>query len=85
MGSRLGQRASIWACLVGFYVIPRRFEDDEAKFCLLWVDYFRRVFLLKEASRPRGYKTFSMLNLAEHDIFPAHKCFWHFNIYEQVK
>ena len=24
--------------------------------------------------RPRGYKTFSMLNSVEHEIFPAHKC-----------
>ena len=24
--------------------------------------------------RPRGYKTFFMLNTAEHDIYPAHKC-----------
>ena len=36
--------------------------------------------------RPKGYKTFSMLNLAEHEIYPAHKCknsinCWHFNIY----
>ena len=23
---------------------------------------------------PRGYKTFSMLNSTEHEIFPAHKC-----------
>ena len=23
---------------------------------------------------PRGYKTFSMLNSAEHEIHPAHKC-----------
>ena len=23
---------------------------------------------------PRGYKTFFMLNSAEHEIFPAHKC-----------
>ena len=23
--------------------------------------------------RPRGYKTFSMLNSIEHEIFPAHK------------
>ena len=23
---------------------------------------------------PRGYKTFSMLNSAEHEIYPAHKC-----------
>ena len=23
---------------------------------------------------PRGYKTFSILNSAEHEIFPAHKC-----------
>ena len=25
-------------------------------------------------TRPRGYKTFSMLNSAEHEIYPAHKC-----------
>ena len=24
--------------------------------------------------RPPGYKTFSMLNSAEHEIYPAHKC-----------
>ena len=24
--------------------------------------------------RPRGYKTFFMLNSIEHEIFPAHKC-----------
>ena len=30
---------------------------------------------------PRGYKIFSMLNSAEHEIFPAHKCDnWHFSI-----
>ena len=42
-------------------------------------------------TRPRGYKTFFMLNLAEHEIYLAHKCFkkanncWHFNIYKQDK
>ena len=25
-------------------------------------------------SWPRGYKTFSMFNSAEHEIYPAHKC-----------
>ena len=25
-------------------------------------------------TRARGYKTFSMLNSTEHEIFPAHKC-----------
>ena len=40
--------------------------------------------------RPRGYKTFFMLNSIEHEIFPAHKCLnanncWHLNIYEQEK
>ena len=34
----------------------------------------------KPVFRPRGYTTFSMLNSAEHEIYPAHKC-WHFNIY----
>ena len=28
----------------------------------------------KAMTRPRGYKTFSMLNSAEHEIYPAHKC-----------
>ena len=28
----------------------------------------------KGITRPRGYKTFSMLNSTEHEIFPAHKC-----------
>ena len=36
--------------------------------------------------RVKDYKTFSMLNSAEHKIYPAHKCLnanncWHFNIY----
>ena len=25
-------------------------------------------------TRPQGYKTFSVLNSAEHEIYPAHKC-----------
>ena len=25
-------------------------------------------------SRPRGYKTFFMVNSTEHEIFPAYKC-----------
>ena len=27
-----------------------------------------------EKTRPRGYETFFMLNSAEHEINPAHKC-----------
>ena len=35
---------------------------------------------------PRGYKTISMLNSADHEIYTAHKCqnannCWHCNIY----
>ena len=35
-------------------------------------------------------KTFFILNSAEHEIYPAHKCLnanncWHFNIYEHDK
>ena len=29
---------------------------------------------ISQASWPRGYKTFFMLNSIEHEIFPAHKC-----------
>ena len=37
-------------------------------------------------TRPRVYKTFFMLNSAEHEIFPANKyenanSSWHFHIY----
>ena len=40
------------------------------------------------AVRPRGYKTFFMLNSAEHEIFSANKHenannSWHFHIYQQ--
>ena len=31
------------------------------------------VILLADPSRPRGYKTFIMLNSAEHEIINAHK------------
>ena len=30
--------------------------------------------IFSTANRPRGYKTFFMLNSIEHEIFPAHKC-----------
>ena len=38
---------------------------------------------------PRGFKTFSMLNSGEHEIYPAHKCLnayngWAFNVYGQT-
>ena len=41
-------------------------------------------------SWPRGYKTFYMLNSAEHEIYHAHECenannCWHFNIHEDDK
>ena len=41
-------------------------------------------------TRPRGYKTFSMLNLAEHEIFPSYKyehanSRWHFHIHCKKK
>ena len=31
-----------------------------------------------KASRPRGYKTFFMLNSGQHEIYHAHKC-WNAN------
>ena len=33
-----------------------------------------RVDKDKGRTRPQGYKTFFMLNSAEHEIYPAHKC-----------
>ena len=51
---------------------------------------FMQVITLFWDNKPRGYKTFFMLNSIEHESFPAHKCSnanncWHFNIYEQEK
>ena len=44
--------------------------------------------LQKYLSRPRGYKTFFMLDSAKHEIFSANKYenannSWHFHIYKQ--
>ena len=41
-------------------------------------------------TKPRGYKTIFILNSAEHETYPTHKCLntnncWHFNIYKQDK
>ena len=41
---------------------------------------------LHRLTLPRGYKTFFILNSAEHKIYSAHKCLnanncWHFNNY----
>ena len=33
-----------------------------------------RFVLLTDFNLAGGYKTFSMLNSAEHEIYPAHKC-----------
>ena len=48
------------------------------------------IYLGKIYGLARGYKTFFMLNSAEHEIFFAHKCrndnnSWPFSIYEQGK
>ena len=41
------------------------------------------VLSQSEKTRAGGYKTIFMLSSAETKIYPAHKCCWHFNIYEQ--
>ena len=43
---------------------------------LLEVDYFESFLKRNMHCKiwPWGYKTFFMLNSAEHEIFPAHKC-----------
>ena len=47
-------------------------------FSFFGIGYFPKDFLgcsfLLILSWPRGYETFSMLNSAEHDFFPTHKC-----------
>ena len=48
------------------------------------------IWVVDCITRPRGDKTFFMLNSAEHELFSAYKCSnanngWHFNIYKQEK
>ena len=47
--------------LVVVYFLPYEIDVERLE---LWVSY----------SRVRGYKTFFMLNSAEHEIYLAHKC-----------
>ena len=54
---------------------------------LLYIDEcLRNIECLNELTKSRGYKTFFMLNSAEHEIFSANKYenannSWHFHIY----
>ena len=32
------------------------------------------IYVSMGETRPQGYKTISILNSAEHEIYPAHKC-----------
>ena len=41
---------------------------------LVKVCHHIRVKCTKYETRPQGYKTFFMLNSAEHEIYPANKC-----------
>ena len=43
----------------------------------------QRLCFVLPANRPRGYKTFFMLNSTEHESFPAHKRSNAINIYER--
>ena len=60
-------------CLLPFFQInffKKSFQEHYQNAILLDKDQNRGSV----GSGPRGYKTFSMLNSAEHDIYPAHKC-----------
>ena len=35
---------------------------------------YRVVIKIKAQTRPKGYKTFLMLNSTDFEIYPAHKC-----------
>ena len=52
-------------------------------------DKHRHLHCKQEQLGPK-VKNFFMLNLTEHEIYPAHQCynannFWHFNIYKHDK
>ena len=40
---------------------------------LNWIEILIKE-IITSISQARGYKTFFMLNSAEHEIYPAHKC-----------
>ena len=65
--------------LIGTFVI-RLLESIISKLATREISNFKTVSVAEQAGlgmnvdRPRGYKTFTMLNSAEHQIYPAHKC-----------
>ena len=48
----------------GYSSVPPNVQDQQ----------YQGSFNMQGKIRPRGYKTFFMLNSVEHEIFPAHKC-----------
>ena len=53
-----------------------------------FLDKYSKYKIRPHVDKARGYKTFSMLNSAEHEIFSANKYenannSWHFHIYKQ--
>ena len=47
-------------------------NDGMKQVFVIFVD--QTEFRLHSTFWPRGYKTFFMLNSAEHEIYPAHEC-----------
>ena len=48
-------------------------DEESVQILDLMLRWIRQYGHLEEA-RPRGYNTFSMLNSAEYEFYPAHKC-----------
>ena len=76
-----------FSSILKFLLTKRTFSKEERIFChklcftssLLF--YFKQLSLVENGSQtgqdkawPQDYKTCFMLNSAEHEIFPAHKC-----------
>ena len=57
-------------------LLYEEFEDSKfsKKFKKLNSSIAQMVSISISVTRPRGYKTFFMLNSAEHEIYPCHIC-----------
>ena len=62
--------------LYGCVIVKLFFKAQCTRFCLLPTPTLSNDFFAVDVNetRPRGYKTFFMLNSAETKIYPAHKC-----------
>ena len=91
--ARTSQNTPVLAflCMFDFFILFFFFLKNELNFLAFPISYAKsNQYALFNITWPKANKQVFKLNSAEHEIFPAHKCYnannhWHFNIYEQEK